>query len=625
MNIFQELSLKKIFQDVNQKLSYINDRFVIRDVIFFLLFYIYVWLWINPALNYQWQQPVFFFDITFFKEFISYPGGLLEYFSAFLSQFYYYPWAGALIIILILWLISWATRNFIKSNSSIDKSRLLYLFPAVLLLVMHNQYKHLLAISIGMLMVLIFLNIYFRIASNRTIFRLAAYFLLSVILFYAAAGTFLLFAVLCGLFEIFLKKKVLPGLFCFMLALILPYIASVYVFVVSMKNGYFHLLPFSLAYKPVITPYLLYLFLPAIILMMKFSEIFESKQTKKSEKKSYLSFLTIKQPKLKFFVQTLITFFMTCGFVFLSFDRDKKTIIQVDYYAQNEMWQQVLQLAEKSKTEHWLISFHTNRALYQTGQFLDNMFSYSQIFGIDGLLLSNEAVLYFPLQNSKLFFELGYINEAEHWAHEALSLRGETAQNFQQLALVNTLKGKKKIAYNCLAKLNQTLFFEDWIEECKGYLYNPRSIVNDRKLRRILSMRSRQDILAYPGIAQPDLRSILKSSRRNKMAFEYLVASSLLKIDFKSLVNNMKLLKYLKYDKIPQHYEEALLLFQTKNKLDLKELDISQNTLNRFKGFSQLLTRFQGNTKLTFEELKKNFGNTYWFYVWRNSKLKRKG
>ncbi|MBC8181395.1 hypothetical protein H8E88_09740 [candidate division KSB1 bacterium] len=625
MNIFQKHSFKQFFQSFNQKLSYVNDRFVIRDVVFFLLFYLYVWLWINPALYYQWQQPVFFFDVTFFKEFLIYPGGLLEYFSAFLSQFYYYPWAGALIITLILWLTGWATRIFIKSKSSIDKSRLLHLFPAVLLLVMHNQYKHLLATSVGLLFLLIFLNIYVRIAAHKTIFRLAVYLLLSVILYYAAAGTFLLFAVLCGLFELLLKKKVLPGLFCLLSAIILPYIASVYVFVVSMKKGYFFLLPFSLAYKPMITPYLLYLFFPATILMMKLKKNFKSTGAKKSKKKSYLSFFTIEKPGLKFIVQTLVVFFTICVLVFLSFDRDRKTIIQVDYYAQNEMWQQVLQLAEQSKTEHWLISFHTNRALYHTGQFLDNMFSYSQIFGIDGLLLSNEAVLYFPLQNSKLFFELGYINEAEHWAHEALSLRGETALNFQQLALVNTMKGKKKIAYNCLAKLNQTLFFEDWIEECKGYLYNPRSIVNDRKLRRILSMRSRQDILAYPGIAQPDLRSILKSSRRNKMAFEYLVASSLLKIDFKSLVNNIKLLKNFKYDKIPQHYEEALLLFQTKNKLDLKDLNISQYTFRRFNEFSQLLTRFQGNTKLTYEELEKNFGNTYWFYVWKNSKLKRKG
>jgi len=229
------------------------------------------------------------------------------------------------------------------------------------------------------------------------------------------------------------------------------------------------------------------------------------------------------------------------------------------------------------------------------------------------------------LQNSGLFFELGHLNEAEHWAHEALSLRGETAFNFQQLALVNTIKGKRKIANKCLAKLNKTLFYEDWIKECKGYLDNPRSLINNKKLRRTLSMRSRKDILAYPGIAQPDLRSILQSSMRNKMAFEYLVASALLNIDFKSLINNIKLLKPFNYDKIPQHYEEALLLFQTKNKIDLKELNISEYTVRRFKEFSQALTRYQGNKKITYEELKKNFSKTFWFYVWINSQLKRKG
>jgi hypothetical protein len=66
--------------------------------VFFISFFLYVYIGINPELYYQSQEPVFFFDSNFFQEFLSYPGGLTEYIDAFLSQFYYYSWALLLLL-----------------------------------------------------------------------------------------------------------------------------------------------------------------------------------------------------------------------------------------------------------------------------------------------------------------------------------------------------------------------------------------------------------------------------------------------------------------------------------------------------------------------------------------------
>lgn len=77
----------------------------IRSVIFFLLFYLYFWLVVDLRLLYEGggvitNFPAFFTGWTFFRGFLSRPGGLVEYLSALLSQLFYYSWAGALVVTL---------------------------------------------------------------------------------------------------------------------------------------------------------------------------------------------------------------------------------------------------------------------------------------------------------------------------------------------------------------------------------------------------------------------------------------------------------------------------------------------------------------------------------------------
>ena len=79
------------------------------------LFYLHVWLIINPALVYEIRCPVFLTSLGFFKSFLPRPGGLVEYLSIFCSQFNYYPWAGALIITLTAGLICLATRGVLRA------------------------------------------------------------------------------------------------------------------------------------------------------------------------------------------------------------------------------------------------------------------------------------------------------------------------------------------------------------------------------------------------------------------------------------------------------------------------------------------------------------------------------
>ena len=100
----------------------------IQSSVFFLLFYLYLWLYIDLKLIYHgggmiMTFPVFFRGWVFFREFTSYPGGIVESLSAFLSQFFYYSWAGALVVTVQALFSSVVFCGFVCGNSSKNQIR----------------------------------------------------------------------------------------------------------------------------------------------------------------------------------------------------------------------------------------------------------------------------------------------------------------------------------------------------------------------------------------------------------------------------------------------------------------------------------------------------------------------
>src|SRR5512133_3938285 len=61
----------------------------------------YICVFIRPELHYFLQQSAFLTDSSFFQGFARYPGGLSDYLSEFISQFFYFNTFGSLLIVLV--------------------------------------------------------------------------------------------------------------------------------------------------------------------------------------------------------------------------------------------------------------------------------------------------------------------------------------------------------------------------------------------------------------------------------------------------------------------------------------------------------------------------------------------
>jgi len=176
----------KVISAIQSKCTWRNVRIPICTAVFFSLYYLYVYLRIDPTLIYhghvfKLKFPVFFVDVSFIKSFLVRPSGFVECLSAFLSQFYYYSWAGALVITLIGWLFYMAVGPFVKSYTG-QRVDLLRFAPAVGLLLAYNQYIHCLEGSIKILLAVLFALIYIKMPFRRGWMRWTGFLLLSVLL-----------------------------------------------------------------------------------------------------------------------------------------------------------------------------------------------------------------------------------------------------------------------------------------------------------------------------------------------------------------------------------------------------------------------------------------------------------
>ena len=105
------------------------------------------WMWLYPQdLSYQEQNQLFLFTWDYFRERIALPGGLADWLSEFLVQFFYWRWAGALVMALLAILLQravWRTGHNAYAVS---------LIPSLLLLVYMGDVDVLLSFPVALLL-----------------------------------------------------------------------------------------------------------------------------------------------------------------------------------------------------------------------------------------------------------------------------------------------------------------------------------------------------------------------------------------------------------------------------------------------------------------------------------------
>jgi hypothetical protein len=125
------------------------------------------------------------------------------------------------------------------------------------------------------------------------------------------------------------------------------------------------------------------------------------------------------------------------------------------------------------------------------------------------------------------------------------------------------------------------------------------------------------DFLVPPHAPELCLEHLMQNPK-NKMAFEYYMAYSMLAGKVSELAKNVHRLQQFDYKHIPRHVEEALMIYiqlTGNDALGLPGWRIRPKTIERFLDFNRILNRHNKNKLLAQGELVQKYRDTYWYYA----------
>jgi len=559
-------------------------------------------------LIYQSQEPVFFFDSYFIGEFLSYPGGVNDLVAGFLSQFFYYSWTGTILLVLVFASVTWNTRLLIRSIRTARPTLYLHWIPSIFLLALHSNYRFPLVLTLGLLWALLGINIYVHLAPSKSMLRLLFYVVLQAMLYYVVAGQAFLFTTTVVLYEVLHRRRILLPVLYVGFAGLLPYVGASTVFILHIPDAYWmHLTSYG-KYTLAWLSWALYVFFPLVLLLAAFERryigIGQKNATRLADKFLYRRSVPTQLIQGAFILCLVVVAALS------SYDREAKAFLLVDRYARLGEWDRVLAMAQKGLPINNIVQCQINRALYHSGLLCSKLFSIAQLFGGHGLFMQEDLRAAFPLQHSDVFFDLGLLNESEHWAYEAIVVNGDTAWNLQRL-----LKQNQEVAKKYLAMLQKTLWHRRWAVEHQEHLSDGSDFWARPEFQYLRGTMPASNFLVSPTQPGLCLEELLENTK-NRMAFEYFMANCLLEGQIGRFATHLHRLNGFDDLRIPRHFEEAMLVYNQlagAKGIALPGKSISGETIRKFEDFNRIRARHKGNKAAARRELEK-YRDTYWFY-----------
>ena len=576
------------------------------DIILSIFFGIAVFIFFNSFykyhLNYQEQLQMFLFTTDYCSDLLSRPGGLADYSGTFFTQFYYYSWLGALIISGMLVLLQLQVKMIAdKMNKNILFLPLTFI-PSILFLNLLCDENFMLSALIAALITLLSVQLYSLLKSR--IVRICVCIFMLPVLYWFIGGIYWVFAVLClivewGYFKQFSKTNwFIITISSFLLIILLPYLAHLFLQYPLTR------LFWGISYYryPEVSPYSLFivwlslLFVP---LMFKYLPV-------ESKKYNIVIYVTL---------QLILILFLGIQYLKSSADLNKEEIMAYDYNVRIQNWNKVISMANHKDPNEPISVTCLNLALSKTGTMGDCMFRYYQN-GPEGLLPSFQRDFTLPFVSGEVYYHLGLLNTAMQFAFEAMEAIPDfkkSSRAIKRIAEVNLLNGEYKVASKYLHILQHTLFYRQWATETLLCIGNLKMINQNPEWANLKKYRLKDDFLFSEQEKDQMLGLLFVHCPSNRMAYEYLIAYTLLTKDLKHFVQYFPLGKSLDYKEIPAHYQEALLFATGNNNSNYEQPSFPNISMAVKQNFSKYENIYSANMNNE-AQLRTGFLQTYWYY-----------
>lgn len=534
------------------------------------------------GLCFQEQYQMFLFDTGYFLERIVLPGGLADYISEFLVQFYYMPVLGGVIIALLLMGIQAAVWGLMKQYGARHDfpGYLLSFLPSIALWCAMGDQNVLLSFVVALFGALVIGWIHNRFHNRlvKVVFELVS---TALVYWFLGPVVFLYAALMIGdtLKNAKQKGNVFSGIGYSVCILVLT-IAWILLTTQTLQYPLYRIFAGLNYYRypGAISP------LPFVVMVwavvIPFLGMIPCRQK---------SLQKLQQSKVVIVLSYVLVIVASWFGIKASFDEMTYELIDYDFLVRTEQWDKIIEKAEKKPATTPLSVSCVNLALSQKGMLADRLFEFYQNGG-EGLFPTFTRDMISPVSTAEIFFRLGMVNDAERYmfeAQEAIPNYRKSARLTRRIIECEIINGNYKVAAKLLRRLQKTLFYSNWANQTMALLGNEKAINRHPIYGKLRKYREKkQDFLFSDREMDQMLGLLFLNDNHNKMAYEYLMCYELLQRDMEKFMQYYPLGRFVGYDHIPRTFQEILIGNWMKTHSDPRTIPYSvdaqnvNNTLN---------------------------------------------
>ena len=548
------------------------------------------------GLCFQEQYQMLLFDIGYFLERIVLPGGLADYISEFLVQFYYMPVLGGTIIALLLMSIQAISWGLMKQYGmkAVFPGYLLSFVPSIALWCAMGDQNLLLSFVVALSGALLMGWIHNRFHNRlvKVVFELVS---TALVYWFLGPVVFLYAALMIG--DTLIKGKqnghILSSLGYSACLLILT-IAWILLTTQSLQYPVYRISSGLNYYRypGTVSPLPLGVMIWTVVVVF-FGMVPDGHAWIKK----------LQQSKVVMALAYVLVIVASWFGIKASFDAMTYDLIDYDFLVRTEQWDKIIEKAEKKPATTPLSVSCVNLALSQKGMLADRLFEFYQNGG-EGLFPTFTRDMISPVSTAEIFFRLGMVNDAERYmfeAQEAIPNYRKSARLTRRIIECEIINGNYKVAAKLLRRLQKTLFYSNWANQTMALLGNEKAINQHPIYGKLRKYREKkQDFLFSDREMDQMLGLLFLNDNHNRMAYEYLVCYELLQRDMEKFMQYYPLGRFVDYDHIPRSFQEILIGNWMKTHSDPRTIPYSvdaqnvNNTLN----FIQLYMQNPKNPQL---------------------------
>ena len=468
-------------------------------------------------LHYQEQYQLFLFDSSYIWDVIALPGGVADLLGRFSTQFFLYAWVGATIIAILLSVIQLLTLGLANWGRFYGLSYV----PALLLWIFLLDENALLGGVWAVVLTLSASLAIDKMADGWTRRILTA--MLIPLLFWIAGPVSIVFCIL----QIRRANHFIWNIATMLLFVLMPLVLAHCLPVLdgSLWRGIHY-------YRyPTVIPTMLWMAVLALVILLGVQGVKGVKDECTCRYKSHTP-----NDILLTFASFAVVAVVMAVMVWKNSNFKAEKTMKYDFMACHQQWNRILNTIDEEKPNNQIGVTVQNLALAKQGTLLNKMFEYNQN-GMLGLLPDVQRDATSPMPTAEAYYHLGLTNIAQRTvfeAQEAILDFQKSARCFKRLAQTNLINGDYEVARKYLMILKKTLFYSDWANETITLLGNEKAIANHPEYGTLRTFAIKNDFLFSDNATPEILERLYLSNKKNKLAYQYMMASFILTGDRES-------------------------------------------------------------------------------------------